>query len=249
MSREIGNAMTRGRRRIKKLETAETADGASGRIQTGDEIRRYLVFIMVLVTVVVLNCVIVLNLHFRTPSTHIMSEWTKDFFLVRLPRMLFMSRPADDEPKWDGALQRRSSSVGYIAKADEYHCIKSRSDLMFERQSKRHGLETRITPSICSPSEDDSDTTQQLYREIKTAVDGATYIGKRMHDKKDYNKEKDSWRSIAQAVDRLCFYLVTPVMTVGTIFIFLTGMINHPPPLPFEGDPYNYLEENKRLLF
>lgn len=38
---------------------------------------RYLMFIMVLVTVVVLNCVVVLNLHFRTPSTHVMSEWTK----------------------------------------------------------------------------------------------------------------------------------------------------------------------------
>ncbi len=35
-------------------------------------------FIMVLVTVVVLNCVIVLNLHFRTPSTHVMTEWTKE---------------------------------------------------------------------------------------------------------------------------------------------------------------------------
>lgn len=38
---------------------------------------RYLMFIMVLVTVVVLNCVVVLNLHFRTPSTHVMSAWTK----------------------------------------------------------------------------------------------------------------------------------------------------------------------------
>ncbi|TWW54412.1 Acetylcholine receptor subunit delta, partial [Takifugu flavidus] len=38
---------------------------------------QYLMFIMVVVTVVVLNCVVVLNLHFRTPSTHVMSEWTK----------------------------------------------------------------------------------------------------------------------------------------------------------------------------
>lgn len=38
-------------------------------------------FIMVLVTVVVLNCVVVLNLHFRTPSTHVMTDWTK-----RVPR-------------------------------------------------------------------------------------------------------------------------------------------------------------------
>ncbi|XP_012675650.1 acetylcholine receptor subunit delta [Clupea harengus] len=210
---------------------------------------KYLMFIMVLVTVVVLNCVIVLNLHFRTPSTHIMSEWTKEFFLVWLPRKLFMSRPADSEPKWDGALQRRSSSVGYIAKADEYHCVKSRSELMFEQQSKRHGLETRATPSICKSNLDaDSEVTQQLYAEMKPAVDGANYIVKHMHDKNDYNEEKDSWSGIARTVDRLCFFLVTPVMTLGTIIIFLTGLLNHPPPLPFEGDSHNYLEENKRLI-
>uniref|UniRef100_A0A3P9KVJ7 Cholinergic receptor, nicotinic, delta (muscle) n=1 Tax=Oryzias latipes TaxID=8090 RepID=A0A3P9KVJ7_ORYLA len=73
---------------------------------------RYLMFIMVLVTVVVLNCVVVLNLHFRTPSTHVMTRWTKRFFLERLPRILHMSQPAEPEPQWDGALPRRSSSVG-----------------------------------------------------------------------------------------------------------------------------------------
>lgn len=49
-------------------------------------------------------------------------------------------------------------------------------------------------------------------------------------------------------MDRLCLFLVTPVMTAGTIVIFLMGIYNHPPPLPFEGDPYNYLEENKRYV-
>lgn len=210
---------------------------------------KYLMFIMVLVTVVVLNCVIVLNLHFRTPSTHIMTAWTKDFFLVKLPRILLMSRPADSEPKWDGALQRRSSSVGYIAKADEYHCVKSRSELMFEQQSRRHGMETRVTPAICKSNlDDDGEVTQQLFTEIKPAVDGANYIVKHMHDKNDYNEEKDSWSGIARTVDRLCFYLVTPVMTLGTIIIFLMGIYNHPPPLPFEGDSHNYLESNRRLI-
>ncbi|XP_063077445.1 acetylcholine receptor subunit delta-like [Engraulis encrasicolus] len=211
---------------------------------------KYLMFIMVLVTVVVLNCVIVLNLHFRTPSTHIMTAWTKDFFLEKLPRLLRMSRPADSEPKWDGgALQRRSSSVGYIAKADEYHCVKSRSELMFEQQSRRHGMETRPTPAMCKSNlDDDGEVTQQLFSEIKPAVDGANYIVKHMHDKNDYNEEKDSWSGIARTVDRLCFYLVTPVMTIGTVIIFLMGIYNHPPPLPFEGDPHDYLESNPRLI-
>lgn len=72
------------------------------------------------------------------------------FFLERLPRLLLMSHPAEAEPAWDGALPRRSSSVGYIAKADEYYTVKSRSELMFEKQSERHGFTTRVTHAACT---------------------------------------------------------------------------------------------------
>uniref|UniRef100_A0A3Q3WNQ2 Uncharacterized protein n=1 Tax=Mola mola TaxID=94237 RepID=A0A3Q3WNQ2_MOLML len=206
---------------------------------------KYLMFIMVLVTVVVLNCVVVLNLHFRTPSTHVMSAWTKKFFLERLPRILRMSRPAEAEPSWDGALPRRSSSVGYIASAEEYYSVKSRSELMFEKQSERHGLVKRVTHAA---STSDGGVTDQLYAEIKPAVDGANYIISHMRNKNDYNEEKDNWSGIARTVDRLCLLLVTPVMTFGTIIIFLMGICNHPPSLPFKGDPHDYREDNPRLL-
>ncbi|XP_057680847.1 acetylcholine receptor subunit delta-like isoform X2 [Corythoichthys intestinalis] len=210
---------------------------------------KYLMFIMVLVTVVVLNCVVVLNLHFRSPSTHVMSEWTKRFFLERLPRLLLMSRPAETEPYWDGSLQRRSSSAGYIASAEEYYSVKSRSDLMFEKQSGRHGLAARPAHAAVKKLQEDSGgVTEQLYGEIKPAVDGANYIIKHMRNKNDYNEEKDNWSGIARTVDRLCLFLITPVMTLGTIIIFLMGIYNHPPPLPFAGDPYDYREDNPRPL-
>ncbi|TWW74009.1 Acetylcholine receptor subunit delta [Takifugu flavidus] len=121
-------------------------------------------------------------------------------FLQRLPRILRMSRPAEAEPYWDGALPRRSSSVGSIASAEEYDSVKSRSELMFEKQSGRHGL------------------------------------------------EKDNWSGIARTVDRLCLFLVTPVMTFGTVIIFLRGICNQPPHLPFKGAPHDSREENPRLL-
>ncbi|XP_048867048.1 acetylcholine receptor subunit delta [Brienomyrus brachyistius] len=209
---------------------------------------KYLMFIMVLVTVVVLNCVVVLNLHFRTPSTHVMSEWTKEFFLEKLPRFLRMSRPSDSEPGHGGALVRRSSSVGYIAKAEEYYSVKSRSELMFEKQSERHGLAPRSTPAAVHKASDEDEASDQLFSEMKPAVDGANYIVKHMREKNDYNEEKDNWSGIARTIDRLCLYVVTPIMTVGTVVIFLTGIYNWPPPLPFDGDPYNYLEENKRFV-
>ncbi|XP_061661869.1 acetylcholine receptor subunit delta isoform X2 [Syngnathoides biaculeatus] len=209
---------------------------------------KYLMFIMVLVTVVVLNCVVVLNLHFRSPSTHVMSDWTKRLFLERLPRLLLMSRPAESEPYWNGALQRRSSSAGYIASAEEYYSVKSRSDLMFERQSVRHGLTTRPAHATVKKLQEEGGVTEQLYGEIKPAVDGANYIIKHIRNKNDYNEEKDNWSGIARTVDRLCLFLITPVMTFGTIIIFLMGVYNHPPPLPFAGDAHNYRDDNPRLL-
>ncbi|MEE6508920.1 hypothetical protein FKM82_023418 [Ascaphus truei] len=83
---------------------------------------------------------------------------------------------------------------------------------------------------------------------MKPAIDGANFIVKYMRDKNDYNEEKDNWYRIARTVDRLCLFLVTPVMIIGTMWIFLGGVFNHPPPLPFAGDPFDYTIENKRLL-
>lgn len=66
-------------------------------------------------------------------------------FLESLPRLLGMSQPAES-PSGAPCI-RRCSSAGYIAKAEEYFSVKSRSELMFEKQSERHGLVSRITPA------------------------------------------------------------------------------------------------------
>lgn len=71
-------------------------------------------------------------------------------FLETLPKLLHMSHPAEDGPN-PGVLVRRSSSLGYISKAEEYFLLKSRSDLMFEKQSERHGLARRLTTTRRSP--------------------------------------------------------------------------------------------------
>uniref|UniRef100_A0A8C6ZC58 Cholinergic receptor nicotinic delta subunit n=1 Tax=Nothoprocta perdicaria TaxID=30464 RepID=A0A8C6ZC58_NOTPE len=201
-------------------------------------IGKYLLFIMILVTAVVVICVVILNFHFRTPSTHVMSDWVKEVFLETLPRVLRMSQPAESSA---GAPRiRRCSSAGYIAKAEEYFSVKSRSELMFEKQSERHGLASRITPAYTGHD--------QVYEQLKSAVDAANYIVQHMREKNSYNEEIDNWYRVARTMDRLCLFLITPVLVVGTLWIFLMGIYNHPPPLPFAGDPYDYSEQNKRYI-
>uniref|UniRef100_A0A4W3HXM3 Cholinergic receptor, nicotinic, gamma n=1 Tax=Callorhinchus milii TaxID=7868 RepID=A0A4W3HXM3_CALMI len=213
-------------------------------------ITKYLIFIMVLVTFVIVNCVVVLNIHFRTPSTHVLSAWTKRLFLETLPRILHMSQPEEEELWVNGAIQRRSSSVGYIAKAEEYFTIKSRSELMFEKQSQRHGMKARTTPKAptANSGEKQHEISDQFYSEIKPGIDAANYIVKHTKDTNDYDEEKDSWNRVARTVDRLCLFLITPIIIIGTISIFLMGKLNHPPALPFENDGFDYAPGHPRYL-
>ncbi|XP_054579197.1 acetylcholine receptor subunit delta isoform X2 [Eptesicus fuscus] len=209
-------------------------------------IGKFLLFGMILVTMVVVICVIVLNIHFRTPSTHVLSEGVKKLFLETLPKLLHMSLPEEDSPS-PGALVRRSSSLGYISKAEEYFSLKSRSDLMFEKQSERHGLARRLTTARQPPAGSEQ-AQHDLFSELKPAVEGANFIVSHMRDQNNYNEEKDCWNRVARTVDRLCLFVVTPIMVVGTAWIFLQGAYNQPPPQPFPGDPFSYLEQDKRFI-
>ncbi|RXG73155.1 Acetylcholine receptor subunit beta-like 2 [Armadillidium vulgare] len=57
---------------------------------------KYLLFTMILVTLSICVTVGVLNIHFRSPSTHKMSPWVKKVFIHLMPRLLLMKRPLYD---------------------------------------------------------------------------------------------------------------------------------------------------------
>ena len=52
---------------------------------------------MILVTFSVVVTIGVLNVNFRTPSTHKMAPWVRAAFIDFLPRYLFIQRPDPDE--------------------------------------------------------------------------------------------------------------------------------------------------------
>lgn len=300
---------------------------------------RYLMFIMVLVTVVVLNCVVVLNLHFRTPSTHVMTDWTKrvtgklqqNFFLeqVTVNLMYFVLRssfswsgcpgfcgcpvprtmsphataPCHGGPVlWDTLQVRRSITAS--SPAASWCSRSSRRGMGFPNgprtpqvpgfcfrpsNLKIRGVDStcRETPPVGILTWDWSsfcDCVQWWSRRTKVTWQisctersnrpwtapttssntcttrtttmrwgGRTLKIKRWADVENktcplLSQEKDNWSGIARTVDRLCLFLITPVMTLGTIIIFLMGLCNNPPYLPFKGDPYNYKDDNPRLL-
>lgn len=56
---------------------------------------KYLLFTMILVALSVVVTIIILNIHYRKPSTHKMAPWVRSFFIKILPRLLLMRVPKD----------------------------------------------------------------------------------------------------------------------------------------------------------
>ena len=69
---------------------------------------------MILVTLSIIVTVIVLNVHFRSPSTHTMAPWVRKVFLDVLPRLLVMRRPNPAKQRvLRAALAAERSASGY----------------------------------------------------------------------------------------------------------------------------------------
>ncbi|XP_069042860.1 acetylcholine receptor subunit epsilon isoform X1 [Lepisosteus oculatus] len=209
-------------------------------------IGKYLIFSMFVATLIVTNCVIVLNISLRSPNTHTMSHGIRHVFLEVVPRILRLTLPAAEEGGGEEApAVRRRSSFGLIQRAEEYVLKQPRSEMMFERQRERHG----ISRSHQEPYADGIDvgTTASLYKslahcapEIKECVDACNFIAQSTREQNDIGSEMESWVLIGKMIDKVCFWAAILLFSIGTIGIFLMGHYNNVPEYPFPGENKKY---------
>lgn len=63
---------------------------------------KYLLFTMILVTLSVMVTIGVLNINFRSPSTHKMAPWVRRVFIEILPKYLWVERPSKEPDEGGG---------------------------------------------------------------------------------------------------------------------------------------------------
>ncbi|KAL4635957.1 acetylcholine receptor subunit gamma [Arapaima gigas] len=213
-------------------------------------IGKYLMFVMSVTTILVMNCVIVLNVSLRTPNTHLMTDRVRKILLNVLPRMLRMRmRPwTPPKPTGDLPLGRRRSSLGLIAKADEYILNSARSELMFTKLRERSGLIRAALEKIQNDLEagEEQDMSTSLARaapEVQQCVTACKHVAESVREQSYFQNEDQEWFLVARVIDRVCFIVMALLFILGTVGIFLMGHFNQPPPLPFPGDPKKYLPE------
>ncbi|XP_073510589.1 acetylcholine receptor subunit epsilon-like isoform X2 [Phyllobates terribilis] len=200
-------------------------------------IGKYLIFVMLVSTIIVLSCVIVLNVSLRTPSTHRLTATMKHRLLEVLPRYLQMKiEPCEEEEATPR--ERRKSSLGIMLKAEEYVLRKPRSELMFERQRERHGMNRDDRGHRVDGF--DVGVTTPLFKnlvhcapEIKECVEACNFITSSTKEQNKSNAEMENWVMIGNVLDVLCFWGALPLFVVGTLAIFFMGHFNNAPERPF----------------
>ncbi|XP_042823721.1 acetylcholine receptor subunit epsilon isoform X2 [Panthera tigris] len=200
-------------------EVTGRAAGRSGVTRGG--LRRYLIFVMVVATIIVMNCVIVLNLSLRTPTTHAASPRLRHVLLELLPRLLGSRAPPG--PPRVASPPRRASSVGLLLRAEELILKKPRSELVFEGQRHRHGP---WTAALCQ-------SLGAAAPEVRCCVDAVNFVAESTRDQEASGEEVSDWVRMGKALDNICFWAALVLFGVGSSLIFLGGYFNQVPKLPY----------------
>ncbi|KAM9827373.1 cholinergic receptor, nicotinic, beta 1 (muscle) like [Neosynchiropus ocellatus] len=189
----------------------------------------YVMFTMILVTFSVILSVVVLNLHHRSPSTHIMPNWVRRVFIHFLPRYIGMMRPIPEAP-----MEKEQSD-------DNTHM-----PIFNGRQPGGEYFFRKINPDQVLPWRGRCETPVQLKRlpdsdsfclilppNLKSAIAAVTYMADQLKKQDVDDTMTDDWQYIALVVDRLFLWLFVIITTLGTLAMFLDASFNYTPDEPF----------------
>ncbi|XP_074650170.1 acetylcholine receptor subunit alpha-like isoform X2 [Tubulanus polymorphus] len=179
-------------------------------------IGKYLLFTMILVTLSIIVTVIVLNVHYRSPSTHTMSPWVRKVFLNILPRLLLMRRPNPDNDSYP----KNKTPVGNgIEMKGSYRNIISGNGGM------NYDLNARANPIMRMRSEEylrDPTLRQRPFStRIQRALDGVDFVAEHLRNDCEESQIREDWKYVATVMDRLFLWIFTTACLVGTLGIIL----------------------------
>lgn len=193
----------------------------------------YLMFTMILVTFSVILSVVVLNLHHRSPNTHVMPLWVRRIFIHLLPRYLHLQRPKPEPPLKiapSPLLGKRENAVKTTRTTDEYFIRKPCTDFIFPKLNRYHidPFSTDMRKFIDGPSH-----CLVLPPDLKSALSAITYVAEQLQAQEDYDALKEDWQYVAMVVDRLFLWTFIVFTSLGTLAIFLDASFHHPPDVAF----------------
>jgi nicotinic acetylcholine receptor len=191
---------------------------------------------MILIAIAITLSTVILNLHYRKPSTHKMPPWVRRVFIQKLPRLLLMRVPI--QVIKDSMRSRRSKflrqsdpALQSLAAEEEEGApegVEANSEKL-QGQLKCHlnGLYnslSKIMTSACTV-----DDRLKAPFSIEKAIHNIMFIKHHMKRQDEFDAEDQDWGIVAMVLDRLFLWVF------GTVALFGSLMI-------LSGSPYIYEE-------
>ncbi|XP_022537479.2 neuronal acetylcholine receptor subunit alpha-6 [Astyanax mexicanus] len=218
-------------------------------------IGEYLLFTMIFVTLSIVITVFVLNVHYRTPTTHTMPGWVRTVFLRALPRIMLMRRPIDQSEsstKGGGHESGGSSGIGSSGGGGRGGEGKKRKNSSSQQgamnclefgegkgsgEGKKGGCPCH--PAKEGPEVDCGKVSRQLSPqaintvvafsvvspEIKQAIESVKYIAENMRSRNKAKEVEDDWKYVAMVIDRIFLWVFVLVCVLGTVGLFFQPLI------------------------
>ncbi|XP_072051067.1 LOW QUALITY PROTEIN: neuronal acetylcholine receptor subunit beta-4-like [Amphiura filiformis] len=201
-------------------------------------IGRYLLFTMVLVTLSIVITVIVLNIHYRAPSTHTMQPWVRRVFLEILPPILYMKRPKDHQKRYTKTKEPDYSPPNYFEMREMQHhrdveATRSNGREIFDNHHPGGYRLRTLSDEIggldtgCSRSP----VFGKYPKEINQAVDGVKFIADHLRTEDDFNAMTEDWKYVAMVIDRIFLWIFLICVICGTSGIILSAPLIFAPPV------------------
>ncbi|XP_055334768.1 acetylcholine receptor subunit alpha-like 1 isoform X2 [Paramacrobiotus metropolitanus] len=162
---------------------------------------RYLLFTLIMVTCSIAITILVINVHFRNPSTHIMRPWIRRIFIDLLPKLLLMDRPPE-------------ATLQHIPDNDCEASLKNNRALRVASDAD----------TLQRQNSNTSQTTQKhkrLNRDIQHAVDGINFVVEHVRTANKFGSTVRDWKYVAMVLDRLFLWIFAISCVIGTGKIIL----------------------------
>ncbi|XP_076314010.1 acetylcholine receptor subunit alpha-like 1 [Tachypleus tridentatus] len=174
---------------------------------------KYLLFTMMLVSFSVFVTITVLNVNFRSPSTHHMAPWVRTVFLEILPKVLRMKRPKQNEEETEPTSKHEDRGFGA---AHDRNLDPARKPGFQEHECTFH--ETSYTAA----GEDiEGGVVRKLCPQLEKAVLNVRFVAQHMDNQDRYSEVEGDWQFVAMILDRLFLWMFTLGCAIGSACIIL----------------------------
>nr|ADF56015.1 nicotinic acetylcholine receptor non-alpha subunit 29.4 [Trichostrongylus colubriformis] len=200
---------------------------------------KYLLLTFVLNVITILVTVIIINVYFRSPTTHRMPAWVRVLFLEWMPCVMCMQRPKSASRKLMASQQKRG--VAQLPGIGQFTFNPATHHPFCPSADARTAVTTKALNSDIEILRDPATSIfHPLTPDALLAIDAIEYITDHLKKVEEYKMYRDDWKYVAMIIDRLLLYVFFGITVGGTCGILFSA------PYVFQG--VNQREVLQRLI-